>query len=46
MVEAVVPQEEEIEAADAHFTVHVRLSPTSLRLLPGLTGRVEVFTGR
>lgn len=45
MVEAVVPQEEEVEAADAHFTVHVQLSPTSLRLLPGLTGRVEVFVG-
>lgn len=52
-VEAVVPQLEEGEELDsgARFTVHVRLSPEpsstagrSLRLLPGLTGRVEIFT--
>jgi multidrug efflux pump subunit AcrA (membrane-fusion protein) len=41
-VEAVVPQRE-TASADAHFTVHVRLAPTDLRLLPGLTGRVEIF---
>jgi multidrug efflux pump subunit AcrA (membrane-fusion protein) len=43
-VEAVVPQDGEPEATNAHFTVFVRLSPTGLRLLPGLTGRVEIFT--
>ncbi|MCP4538914.1 MAG: HlyD family efflux transporter periplasmic adaptor subunit [Chloroflexi bacterium] len=43
-VEAVVPQNE-TAAADAHFTVFVRLSSTNLRLLPGLTGRVEIFAG-
>lgn len=43
-VEAIVPQGE-TAAANAHFTVHVRLPPTDLRLLPGLTGRVEIFVG-
>jgi multidrug efflux pump subunit AcrA (membrane-fusion protein) len=44
-VEAVVPQVEESESADARFTITVRLAPTDLRLLPGLTGRVEIYTG-
>ncbi|MBN1976881.1 MAG: HlyD family efflux transporter periplasmic adaptor subunit [Anaerolineae bacterium] len=44
-VEAVVPQVDETEGVDARFTVHVRLSDTDLRLLPGLTGRVEIYTG-
>jgi len=44
-VEAVVPQDGGTQAAEAHFTVRVRLSPTDLRLLPGLTGRVEIFAG-
>jgi multidrug efflux pump subunit AcrA (membrane-fusion protein) len=52
-VEAVVPQVGEAVEADGRFTVRVRLSPTdpssasgqSLRLLPGLTGRVEIFAG-
>jgi HlyD family secretion protein len=44
-VEAVVPQVGETEDADARFTVRVRLPATDLRLLPGLTGRVEVYTG-
>ncbi len=47
-VEAVVPQMDEEEAVDARFTVRVRLAPTDpssgLRLLPGLTGRVEIYT--
>ena len=51
-VEAVVPQVEEAVETDARFTIHVRLAPSdpastsgqSLRLLPGLTGRVEIFT--
>lgn len=43
-VEAVIPQVGEVVETDARFTVHVRLSPTDLRLLPGLTGRVEIFT--
>ena len=44
-IEAVVPQVGEAVATDARFTVHVRLAPTNLRLLPGLTGRVEILTG-
>ncbi|MBN1814234.1 MAG: HlyD family efflux transporter periplasmic adaptor subunit [Anaerolineae bacterium] len=43
-VEAVVPQVEETEEADARFTIYVQLTPTDLRLLPGLTGRVEIYT--
>jgi HlyD family secretion protein len=43
-VEAVIPQVEQAVEADARFTVCIRLSPTDLRLLPGLTGRVEIFT--
>lgn len=42
-VEAVVPQVGGASDTGAHFTVHVRLAPTDLRLLPGLTGRVEIF---
>ena len=54
VVESVVPQESEEETADARFTVFVRLvmsdpvdnaAGQSLRLLPGLTGRVEILTG-
>ena len=52
-VEAVVPQVEGAADTDARFTVHVRLDPTGpssaseqgLRLLPGLTGRMEILTG-
>ena len=52
-IEAVVPQVGEAADTDARFTVHVRLAPTdpsgasgqALRLLPGLTGRVEILTG-
>jgi len=44
-VEAVVPQVEQASDTDARFTVHVRLAPTDLRLLPGMTGRVEIFAG-
>ena len=44
-VEAVVPQVDETEGADARFTVYVRLSDVDLRLLPGLTGRVEIYAG-
>ncbi len=44
MIEAVVPQVGEAVETDAHFTVHVRLAPTDLRLLPGLTGRAEILT--
>ena len=43
-IEAVVPQVGEAVETDAHFTVHVRLAPTDLRLLPGLTGRAEILT--
>jgi multidrug resistance efflux pump len=47
-VEAVVPQVDETgeaEEADARFTIYVQLAPADLRLLPGLTGRVEIYTG-
>ncbi len=44
-VVAVVPQTGQAAAADARFAVHVRLAPTGLELLPGLSGRVEVFVG-
>jgi len=43
-IEAVVPQVKEVVETGARFTVHVRLAPTDLRLLPGLTGRVEILT--
>ncbi len=43
-VEAIVPQVEEAVETDARFTIRVLLAPTDLRLLPGLTGRVEIFT--
>jgi multidrug efflux pump subunit AcrA (membrane-fusion protein) len=42
-VEAVVPQVEQASDTDARFAVQVRLAPTDLRLLPGMTGRVEIF---
>ena len=44
-VEALVPQEKTASANDARFTVYVRLAPTETLLLPGYTGRVEIFTG-
>jgi multidrug resistance efflux pump len=45
-VEAVVPREESATGTDARFTVRIRLPNTAdLRLLPGLTGRVEIYTG-
>jgi multidrug efflux pump subunit AcrA (membrane-fusion protein) len=46
-VEAVVPQVDETdeEEGDARFTISVRLPATDMRLLPGLTGRVEIYTG-
>jgi multidrug efflux pump subunit AcrA (membrane-fusion protein) len=46
-VEAMVPQVDETgetEEADARFTIIVRLPTTDIRLLPGLTGRVEIYT--
>ena len=47
-----VPQVEDTEGAEATFTVHIRLatvdlqaiSGEDLRLLPGMTGRVEIYT--
>ena len=42
-VEAVVPQIGQATTTDARFAVHVRPAPTDLPLLPGLTGRVEIF---
>jgi multidrug efflux pump subunit AcrA (membrane-fusion protein) len=44
-VEAVVPQVEDTEEADARFTIYIQLPATDIRLLPGLTGRVEIYTG-
>ncbi len=46
-VEAVAPQgngEQSATTTDAHFTVRINLAATDLHLLPGLTGRVEIFT--
>jgi multidrug resistance efflux pump len=49
-VEAVVPQVESEESKDSRFTVYVQLTPSAdgpgadLRLLPGLSGRVEIYT--
>ncbi len=45
IVEAIIPQAKAAQTTDARFTVHVRLAPTDLALLPGLTGRAEIFTG-
>jgi len=49
VVEAIVPQTGEGKAGEteARFTIRVRLAeqPDNLRLLPGLTGRVEISTG-
>ncbi|HOT92611.1 MAG TPA: HlyD family efflux transporter periplasmic adaptor subunit [Anaerolineae bacterium] len=45
VVEAIIPQAKAAQTTDARFTVHVRLAPTDLALLPGLTGRAEIFTG-
>jgi len=42
-IEAVAPQAGSGSATDARFTVYVRLAPTELRLMPGLTGRVEIY---
>ncbi len=44
VVEAIVPQTKTEAVAEARFTVWIRLPPTSLNLLPGLTGRVEIVT--
>ncbi|MCP4531605.1 MAG: HlyD family efflux transporter periplasmic adaptor subunit, partial [Delftia sp.] len=43
-VESVIPLEGG-GATSAHFGVRVQLAPTDLRLMPGLTGRVEIFAG-
>lgn len=43
-VETIVPQGEAQTGSDARFTVRIQLAPTTLALLPGLTGRVEIFT--
>ena len=42
-VEAIVPQADGATETDARFAIHIRLASTDLRLLPGLTGRVEIF---
>jgi hypothetical protein len=44
VVGALVPQAEGTAEDDGRFTVRVRLAATDLRLLPGLTGRVEIIT--
>ncbi len=44
VIEAVIPQvDKDAEEAEAKFTVRVQLFPTDLRLLPGMTGRVEIY---
>jgi len=42
-VEAVVPLTGQAAPTDARFAVHMRLAAGDLPLLPGLTGRVEIF---
>ena len=42
-VEAIVPQVDGAAGTDARFAIHIRLAATDLRLLPGLTGRVEIL---
>jgi ABC-type antimicrobial peptide transport system permease subunit/multidrug efflux pump subunit AcrA (membrane-fusion protein) len=44
-VEAIIPQVKAADTTNARFTVHIRLDPTELSLLPGLTGRAEILTG-
>ncbi len=44
-VEAVVPQVGEETGEGAVFAVRIRLAPADVALLPGLTGRVEIWTG-
>ncbi len=46
VVEAIVPQAEAQQANDARFTVHIRLTSNALYVLPGMTGRAEIFTQR
>lgn len=43
-VEAIIPQTQTQSTTDARFSVRIRLDSTDLNLLPGLTGRVEIFT--
>jgi multidrug efflux pump subunit AcrA (membrane-fusion protein) len=43
-VEVIVPNEERQTDADARFTAYIRLDPSELDLLPGMTGRVEIVT--
>lgn len=43
-VEVIVPNQERKTDADARFTAYIRLDPSDLDLLPGMTGRVEIVT--
>jgi HlyD family secretion protein len=43
-IDSVIPQSEQAQGDEARFAAHIRLDETSLDLLPGMTGRVEVWT--
>lgn len=43
-IDSVVPQSGQAQGDEARFAAYIRLEETSLELLPGMTGRVEVKT--
>jgi multidrug efflux pump subunit AcrA (membrane-fusion protein) len=43
-IDSVVPQSGQAQGDEARFAAYIRLEETSLDLLPGMTGRVEVRT--
>ena len=43
-IDSVIPQSEQAPGDEARFAAYIRLDETSLDLLPGMTGRVEVHT--
>jgi multidrug resistance efflux pump len=43
-IDSVIPQSEQAPGDEARFAAYIRLDETSLDLLPGMTGRVEVWT--
>jgi multidrug resistance efflux pump len=45
-VDVVLPQTERSSDSDARFVAYIRLEASELDLLPGMTGRVQVSTGK
>jgi HlyD family secretion protein len=43
-IDSVIPQSGQAQGDEARFVAYIRLEETSLALLPGMTGRVEVRT--